>query len=173
METTAHFSSRTLNPNRILPALSTCRKTPVRKIMASTRGTNNGGDHYQGKLVDESMIQLRMRIKEMKVLEKSDELPSNWMEWEKQYFLHYNEDICKAIGLLQNYLLNVRPSLALGMIALLMPIEAPLVDGYWSHESSDENICYLQGQHNTNWTVAQRLGKHRSLAGFVSSILNA
>ncbi|XP_007033113.2 PREDICTED: uncharacterized protein LOC18601947 [Theobroma cacao] len=181
METTAHFSSRTLNPHRILPALSTCRKTPFRKIMASTRGTNNGGDHYQGKLVDESMIQLRMRIKEMKVFEKSDELPSNWMEWEKQYFLHYNEDICKAIGLLQNYLMNVRPSLALGMIALLMlsvpistaPIEAPLVDGYWSHESSDENIRYLQGKHHTNWTVAQRSGKHRSWGGFVSSILNA
>ncbi|XWS75533.1 hypothetical protein CRYUN_Cryun01aG0098100 [Craigia yunnanensis] len=87
--------------------------------MASTRGTNYGRDDHQGKLVDESMIVLRMRIKEMKVLEKNDELPSNWMEWEKQYYLHYNEDIFSAIGLLQNYLMNIRPSLALGLMALL------------------------------------------------------
>ncbi|XVE72158.1 hypothetical protein DITRI_Ditri11bG0016400 [Diplodiscus trichospermus] len=88
--------------------------------MASTRGWNYGRDDYQGKLVDESMIVLRMRIKEIKVLEKKDEVPSNWMEWEKQYFLHYNEDIFRAIGLLQNYLMDIRPSLALGIMALLM-----------------------------------------------------
>ena len=98
--------------------------------MASTRGTNYGGDDYQGKLVDESMIVLRMRIKEMKVLEKNDDLPSNWMEWEKQYFLQYNDDIFTAIGLLQNCLMNIRPSLALGMMALLtfsVPISTVIV----------------------------------------------
>ncbi|XVF71496.1 hypothetical protein PTKIN_Ptkin12aG0042200 [Pterospermum kingtungense] len=89
-------------------------------MASSTRNTNCGGDdHHQGKLVDDNMIVLRMRIKEMKVLEKKDELPSNWMEWEKQYFPQYNEDICKAMELLQNYLMNIRPSLAFGIMALL------------------------------------------------------
>ncbi|OMO73399.1 hypothetical protein COLO4_27129 [Corchorus olitorius] len=105
---------------------------PVSQIMASsTKGTSYGGDHYQGKLVDESMIVLRMRIKEMKVLEKSDDIDEvslNLMEWEKQYLLHYYEDIYQAIGLLQNYLMNVRPSLGLGMMLFLM-FSVPLSTG--------------------------------------------
>ncbi|KAF3620470.1 hypothetical protein FXO38_18905 [Capsicum annuum] len=77
---------------------------------------NRGGS----KIVDENMIVLRMRIKEMKLLEvgKSGP-PSNWMGWEKMYFPHYNEDVCEVIGLLQMYLMETRPALALGMLALI------------------------------------------------------
>ncbi|KAK6266617.1 hypothetical protein QUC31_017454 [Theobroma cacao] len=74
------------------------------------------------------MIVLRMRIKEMKISESSVELPSDWMEWEKQYFLHYNEDVCEAMGLLQNFLMNMRPSLAVGMVALVL-LSVPLSSG--------------------------------------------
>ncbi|OMO55574.1 hypothetical protein CCACVL1_27170 [Corchorus capsularis] len=89
-------------------------------IMASFRERN--GPDYMGKLVDESMIVLRMRIKEMKISESKqlEELPSAWMEWEKQYLLQYNADVCEAMGLLQNFLMNIRPSLAVGIIALVV-----------------------------------------------------
>ncbi|KAG7986094.1 hypothetical protein I3843_03G062700 [Carya illinoinensis] len=72
-----------------------------------------------GRLVDENMIALRLRIREMKISETNYEPPLNWMEWEKQYFLRCNEDISEALGLLQNYLMNTRPGLAFGMVALV------------------------------------------------------
>lgn len=85
------------------------------------RMSYDGEDHYLGRSVDESMIVLRLRIKKMKMLERNDkEAPSNWMEWEKQYYAHnYDEDVCEAIGLLQSYLMSLRPSVALGMLALV------------------------------------------------------
>jgi len=56
----------------------------------------------------------------MKLLEtEKSGPPSNWMGWEKKYFSHYNEDVCEAIGLLQMYLMETRPALALGMLALI------------------------------------------------------
>ncbi|KAK4346761.1 hypothetical protein RND71_033100 [Anisodus tanguticus] len=74
---------------------------------------NRGGS----KNVDENMIVLRMRIKELEA--GKSEPSSNWMGWEKKYFAHYNEDVCEVIGLLQMYLMETRPALALGMLALL------------------------------------------------------
>lgn len=80
------------------------------------------------------MIVLRMRIRGVKMLENGhdgrDQPPSEWMEWEKQYFVHYNEDVLEGIGLLQNYLMNIRPSLALGLVTLFIlsvPISSALV----------------------------------------------
>ncbi|KAG5623684.1 hypothetical protein H5410_008902 [Solanum commersonii] len=80
---------------------------------------NNRGGRSKN-IVDENMIVLRMRIKDMKLLEtEKSGPPSNWMGWEKKYFSHYNEDVCEAIGLLQMYLMETRPALALGMLALI------------------------------------------------------
>jgi hypothetical protein len=56
----------------------------------------------------------------MKIVEMNHDLPSNWMGWEKQYFFRYNEDVCEALGLLQNFLMSTRPSLAFGLIALVI-----------------------------------------------------
>ncbi|KAK3218349.1 hypothetical protein Dsin_012319 [Dipteronia sinensis] len=55
------------------------------------------------------------------MLETRNEPPSNWMEWEKKYYTNngYNEDVYEALGFLQNYLMNMRPSLAFGSIALV------------------------------------------------------
>jgi len=89
-------------------------------VVASGSGGTEGRD-YWGRLVDENMIVLRCRIREMKMIEMNhDDLPSNWMGWEKQYFLHYNEDVCEALGLLQNFLISTRPSFALGIVALVI-----------------------------------------------------
>ncbi|KAF8390036.1 hypothetical protein HHK36_024557 [Tetracentron sinense] len=75
--------------------------------------------NYGGKLVEENMIVLRKRIHEMKMIEMNDEPPSDWMAWEKRYYANYDSDICEAMGLLQSLLMNTRPSLALGMVALI------------------------------------------------------
>ncbi|CAN4083148.1 unnamed protein product [Withania somnifera] len=95
------------------------------KFIKAPRGVVNArfDQHNRGgssKIVDENMIVLRMRIKEMKVLETGKSgAPSNWMGWEKEYFEHYNEDVYEAIGLLQMYLMETRPALALGMLGLI------------------------------------------------------
>uniref|UniRef100_A0A7N2KWB4 Uncharacterized protein n=1 Tax=Quercus lobata TaxID=97700 RepID=A0A7N2KWB4_QUELO len=89
----------------------------VNLTVAACGGTNRRD--YWGRLVDENMIMLRLRIKEMKIMETNYEPPSNWMEWEKQYYPRYNEDVCEALGLLQRYLMNMRPGLAFGVIAFV------------------------------------------------------
>ncbi|TKY64833.1 hypothetical protein E2542_SST07684 [Spatholobus suberectus] len=83
-----------------------------------------GGDHHNdrwGRSVDESMIVLRWRIKEMKkMLEANQEAPySDWMEWEKQYYAHYDQHVLQAMRLLQSYLMGLRPSVALGMLVFV------------------------------------------------------
>ncbi|KAH7533870.1 uncharacterized protein LOC132803508 [Ziziphus jujuba] len=118
-------------PNRpfMQPALPCLKRWSGGLSVAASKGTN--GRDYEGKLVDENMIELRIRIQEMKMLEMGDEQPpSDWMEWEKDYFEYYKEDVCEGIGLLQNWLMNVRPSLALGFVALVslsLPISSGLV----------------------------------------------
>jgi hypothetical protein len=95
----------------------------------NARRERNGRD-YGGRLVDENMIELRVRLRELKMLETREEPPSNWMEWEKQYYAYYDEDVCEAIGQLQSYLMSIRPSLALGMVALVtlsLPISSGVV----------------------------------------------
>ncbi|KAK7272997.1 hypothetical protein RIF29_14043 [Crotalaria pallida] len=95
-------------------------KRAQRCMVVRMRWENGDGDHHVERSVDESMIVLRLRIKEMKMLEmNSKEAPCDWMEWEKQYYAHYDEDVCEAMGLLQSYLMSLRPSVALGMLALV------------------------------------------------------
>ncbi|KAL5743394.1 hypothetical protein ACOSQ2_026510 [Xanthoceras sorbifolium] len=110
------------------------KKNPVKPLtvsnMAASRSSrgsskSNGGDHdhcYGGRLVDENMIVLRMRIRETKMLETRSELSTpNWMEWEKKYYANdgYDQDVLEAIGFLQNRMMNMRPGLALGLIAIV------------------------------------------------------
>ncbi|KAL6325890.1 hypothetical protein AAG906_038379 [Vitis piasezkii] len=102
MESTSLFPSPTLTSLPSSSAKASYRKKPVRRVVAASRGP--GDRDYRGKLVDESMIYIT---------------PSNWMEWEKRYYEHYNEDVCQAVGLLQSYLMNIRPSLALGFLGLI------------------------------------------------------
>jgi len=64
------------------------------------------GHHYNGKLVDESMIHLiRMRIREIEMVEMKGKAPSDWTDWEK-YFENYGSDVCEAVGLLRRILMN-------------------------------------------------------------------
>lgn len=117
MESTSLFPSLSLASLPPSSARTPHRKSPVQQVVAAYRGS--GGRDYTGRLVDENMIVLRMRIREVQMLEASEPPPSNWMEWEKRYYEHYNEDVCKAVGLLQSYLMNIRPILALGFLGLI------------------------------------------------------
>ncbi|XP_019452448.1 PREDICTED: uncharacterized protein LOC109354413 [Lupinus angustifolius] len=97
-------------------------------VMSSNRGAAD--QNFGGRLVDESMIVLRKRIHEMNMIERNYEPPSEWMDWEKGYYTSYNSNICEAMGFLQTQLLNTRPSLALGVMALVaisVPISSALV----------------------------------------------
>lgn len=78
---------------------------------------------------DENMIVLRMRIKKMKVIEgkkmkviegdDDDVAAAEWKEWERRVFTHYHEGVCESVEMLQSYLMNTRPSVALGVLALI------------------------------------------------------
>ncbi|KAK2652372.1 hypothetical protein Ddye_012228 [Dipteronia dyeriana] len=129
MEATKFLSLTLPIQNPLVSSVPMLRKKPRKRpfivfmgAAASGRGprSNYGGD-YRGNIVDENMIVLRMRIQEHKMLERRNRTPSNWMEWEKKYYENngYNEDVCEALGFLQNYLINIRPALALGLIALV------------------------------------------------------
>ncbi|KAL5809973.1 hypothetical protein ACOSQ4_026541 [Xanthoceras sorbifolium] len=131
MEATKFLSSSTTLPFQnhqvSSPSSTTYRRKPRKPFtvftMAAARGGGGGGGnpYGSGRTVDEDMIVLRMRIREQKMLETRSEQPTNWMEWEKKYYANngYDEDICEALGLLQNYLMNMRPAFALGLIALI------------------------------------------------------
>ncbi|KAB2090635.1 hypothetical protein E1A91_A03G139500v1 [Gossypium mustelinum] len=94
-------------------------KTVYTKILASKRDAHS--HNFDGKLVDQNMIVLRMRIHEMTKSEKSYEPPRHWMEWEKEYKKsYYDLDVCEALGYLQYKLMETRPSFALGMALLLL-----------------------------------------------------
>lgn len=80
-------------------------------------------ENQNGRVVDENMIVLRMRIRDIKMAESNDrqDIPENWMEWEKRYYHQsYRSDITKGIGILQIMLMETRPSLALGMFAFVL-----------------------------------------------------
>ena len=76
-------------------------------------------NYYNGRLVDENMIVLRKRIHEMKMIERNYEPPAEWTNWEKSLYANYDSNICEAMGFLQSELMDIRPSLALGMVALI------------------------------------------------------
>ncbi|XP_059644635.1 uncharacterized protein LOC132286332 isoform X2 [Cornus florida] len=120
MEATS-FTPRPTLPLRCSPAKSRSRRRLVpatrKTVIASVR---RSGHDYGGRPVDENMIILRMRIREAKMLEGIHSPPENWMEWEKRYYAHYNEDVCEAVGLLHSFLMDTRPCLAFGMAALIL-----------------------------------------------------
>ncbi|CAN6451956.1 unnamed protein product [Victoria cruziana] len=74
---------------------------------------------FGSRMVDENMIVLRKRIREMKMAERNYEAPPHWMEWEKRYYANYDSDVCEAVGELQRFLMGTRPGVALGLLLLL------------------------------------------------------
>ncbi|XP_027367252.1 uncharacterized protein LOC113873355 [Abrus precatorius] len=118
-------STSLINPSPILlyqfsstkPCSNSRKLGSFAPIMASIKGSAD--QNFSGRLVDESMIVLRKRIHEMNMIERNYEPPSDWMDWEKRYYTNYDSVICEAMGVLQTQLMNTRPSLALGAMALV------------------------------------------------------
>ncbi|ERN00054.1 hypothetical protein AMTRI_Chr13g118900 [Amborella trichopoda] len=75
---------------------------------------------FRGRLVDANMIVLRKRIHELEMAEQNYRAPESGMEWEKQYYVSYDSDICQGLGLLQGLLMKTRPGVAIGVVALLL-----------------------------------------------------
>jgi hypothetical protein len=99
--------------------------------MVGNRGTD--GWDLDSDRVDEDMIVLRKRIREIRITDESISEPSGWTEWEKEYYLTaYSSDVCEVIGLLQRFLMNTRPSLAFGTILLVL-ISVPTSFGFLLH----------------------------------------
>ncbi|MQM17212.1 hypothetical protein Taro_050180 [Colocasia esculenta] len=97
---------------------------------ASRRDDAGGAADSGGRLVDEDMIVLRKRLQEMRAAETNYEAPAHWAEWEKRYYASYGADVCHLVGLLQAFLMNTRPSVALGLLALVtlsVPTSAAVV----------------------------------------------
>nr|XP_007143017.1 hypothetical protein PHAVU_007G036600g [Phaseolus vulgaris]ESW15011.1 hypothetical protein PHAVU_007G036600g [Phaseolus vulgaris] len=94
--------------------------TTTRRTSISASESDSSGHYYDGKMVDQNMILLRMRIREIETVEMKGKGPSDWSEWEKNYFQNYGSDVCEVLGLLQRLLMNTRPSHALATIVVLM-----------------------------------------------------
>lgn len=90
--------------------------------MSVSAAASSGKDHYYGggRLVDENMIVLRKRIHEMKMVERNYEPPSHWMDWEKRFYSSYDSVICDSVGLLQSFLMNSRPNVAIATLLFLL-----------------------------------------------------
>jgi hypothetical protein len=116
--------------------------------MVGNRGTD--GWDLDSDRVDEDMIVLRKRIREIRITDESISEPSGWTEWEKEYYLTaYSSDVCEVIGLLQRFLMNTRPSLAFGTILLVL-ISVPTSFGFLLHRLFVMSGSVLAALH-INW----------------------
>ncbi|KAK1419853.1 hypothetical protein QVD17_29237 [Tagetes erecta] len=79
-------------------------------------------DGFSGKMVDEDMITLRERIRKMKFESDDHRLTDDWMHWEKMYYCSggYHSDVYEVVAFLQNFLVESRPSVAVGLVAGLV-----------------------------------------------------
>uniref|UniRef100_A0A803M482 Uncharacterized protein n=1 Tax=Chenopodium quinoa TaxID=63459 RepID=A0A803M482_CHEQI len=110
------FTHTTSNKQHDVHVYSTTMITWCKRMESQDSG---GG----GGMVDEDMIVLRLRIKELEMMEKGEEVcvPSNWFEWEKKHIIQFQGGVHGVIGFLQLVLMNSRPSLALGIMAYAHP----------------------------------------------------
>jgi hypothetical protein len=95
-------------------------KRAFARVFASRKEPDHDQNYSGGRLVDESMIVLRRRMHVMKMMERNYKPPSEWMDWEKQFYTSYDSSICHLMGFLQIQLMNTRPGLALGLLSVLI-----------------------------------------------------
>ncbi|CAN7102389.1 unnamed protein product [Brassica rapa subsp. narinosa] len=138
MEATLISSPASTSPLRFHPLvfspnkMTTWRTQKKKMMMSVSAAASSGKDHYYGggSLVDENMIVLRKRIHEMKMVERNYEPPSHWLDWEKRFYSSYDSVICDSVGLLQSFLMNSRPTVAITTLLLLLlsvPVSSSVV----------------------------------------------
>lgn len=99
------------------------------------RGDNGSSSSEGGRLVDEDMATLRRRIREARAKSSSEEddtfdadvdasagipLPTEWTELERRHHGSYVAGVRSAVGLLEALLVNTRPGLGAGLLAMLL-----------------------------------------------------
>lgn len=130
MQTTSLQSLHLQPPFSGSKRLSNRKNGASTRILAIRRDGKGEKDRHDHKLVDENMIVLKMRIREMTTKEQENRAtppPEHWMGWEKEWYKSYDNDVYELVGLLQNLLMDTRPSLAIGVIALLiLSVSTPL-----------------------------------------------
>ncbi|KAF3785308.1 hypothetical protein EJ110_NYTH28266 [Nymphaea thermarum] len=77
------FSGQTLD-------FPTRRRRLPRVLTVSCKGS--AGGKFSGEDADRRLAALRKRIHEVSMVERKEEAPLNWMEWEKKYYVCYEED---------------------------------------------------------------------------------
>ncbi|MCD7451836.1 hypothetical protein HAX54_013549 [Datura stramonium] len=115
---TSFLSSSPISSSRRRSSSSLISRRTTMTTLAMGREARDR-NYYNGRIVDENLIILRKRIHEMKMIERNYEPPADWMDWEKSIYANYDANICQALGLLQSQLMDTRPSLVLGMAALI------------------------------------------------------
>jgi hypothetical protein len=107
---------------------------PGNVVRASSGQDYESGSGGGRSIVDANMPFLRKRINKMKLQEGTKifrfppELESEWMEWEKELYPTYHSKICQSMGLLHNYLIYTRPSVALaGLTAMALVVTASVI----------------------------------------------
>lgn len=106
-------------------------------VRASSSPEYESGSGGGRSIVDANMPLLRKRINKLKIQEEErkgdrpappeEELESEWMEWEKKLYPTYHFKVCEMIGLLHNYLIETRPSVALATLSLNVFVAAASV----------------------------------------------
>lgn len=103
------------------------RKTPLMLCSAKKHdryGHGYGYGHDPGRLVDENMFVLHKRIDELRAADGADPegLLFDWAEWERDYYYagRYGSDVDGVVGLIRLVLMRTRPSVAIGLVAILI-----------------------------------------------------
>ncbi|OWM70342.1 uncharacterized protein LOC116198907 [Punica granatum] len=109
-----------LSPAKRRPPPSPLSVLPARISAMRKRESDGGsGGSRRWGMVDENMIVLRKRIREIETVEQKYEPPAEWMDWEKRYYTTYSSVICDVMRMLQSRLMDTRPGVALGLAALV------------------------------------------------------
>ncbi|OIT00910.1 PREDICTED: uncharacterized protein LOC109230168 [Nicotiana attenuata] len=115
---TSFLTSSPILPSLFSPKTKSSSRASRTKTLAMKREARDQ-NYYNCRVVNENMIVLRKRIHEMKMIERNYEPSAEWTNWEKSLYANYDSNICEAMGFLQSELMDTRPSLALGMVALI------------------------------------------------------
>jgi len=65
------------------------------------------------------MIVLRKRMFDLKMQETNSKTPEAYMEWEKELYRTYHENVFRAMKCLQAALINTRPSVAITILTFI------------------------------------------------------
>lgn len=115
---------RTLQRASMAERKQSLQRNVVRANFGPDYDSDSGGER---SIVDANMPFLRKRINNLKLQEEKrncrfhpeEELESGWMDWEKEVYPTYHSRICQWMGLLHNYLIYTRPTVALATLSAL------------------------------------------------------